>query len=64
MSVVGYILKPGEAREEEIPLDQLYDLSQPGRYTISASRRLSDVTTDPRSHTVAYSNSITITVTK
>lgn len=64
MSVIGYWLKPGEAREEDIDVSQLYDLSQPGQYTISAFRRLSDVDTDPRSKIIAFSNTLTITVTK
>ena len=64
MSIVGYMLKPGESREEDIVVSKLYDLSKPGQYTISASRRLSDITTDPHSKLAARSNRLTITVIK
>lgn len=63
-SFVGYLLKSGEAREEDISVSQLYDLSQPGQYTISAWRRLSDVATNPGSKIIAFSNTLAITVTK
>ena len=64
MSVVGHLLKPGEAREEDIVVSELYDMSQPGEYTISAFRRMLDLDTDPRSKIIAFSNMLTITVTK
>jgi hypothetical protein len=63
-SFTGVMLRPGEFREEDIVVSKLYDLSQPGRYTISATRRLSDVTTDPNSKLIAKSNTLTITITK
>ena len=63
-SFSGIMLKPGESRDEDIVVSKLYDLSQPGQYTISASRRLSNVTTDPHSKLVAKSNTLTIRITK
>jgi hypothetical protein len=63
-SFTGVMLKPGEFREEDIVVSKLYDLSQPGQYTISASRRLSDVSTDPQSKLVAKSNTLKITIIK
>jgi len=63
-SYVGYLLEPGESREEDLIVSNLYDLSQPGQYTITASRRLSDIATDPNSKLVAKSNTLMITVTK
>ena len=60
MSVIGYMLKPGEFREEDIVVSKLYEMSQPGQYSISASRRA----TDPRSDVVAKSNTLIITMTK
>lgn len=63
-SFTGHLLKPGESREQEIIVSKLYNLSQPGQYTISASRRLSDITTDPNSKIVAKSNTLTISVTR
>jgi hypothetical protein len=63
-SFTGFMLKPGESREEDIVVSKLYDLSQPGQYTISASRRLSSLGTDPNSKVVAKSNRLMITITK
>lgn len=63
-SFTGYMLKPGESSEEEIVVSKLYDLSQPGQYAISASRRLSSLATDPKSKVVAKSNTLVITITK
>jgi hypothetical protein len=63
-SFTGVMLKPGESREEDIVVTKLYDLSQPGQYAISASRRLLDVATDARSKIVARSNKLRITITK
>jgi hypothetical protein len=50
-------LPPGGSDHDSIPLDEYYDLSKPGLYTISAER------SDPNSKTVAKSNTITVTVT-
>ena len=63
-SFTGSMLKPGESREEDIVVSELYDLSQPGRYTITASRRLSDLANDPNSKIIAKSNALMITITK
>lgn len=63
-SFTAHMLKPGEFREEDIVVSKLYDLSQPGQYTISASRRLSNVSTDPNSKIVAKSNTLTISITR
>ena len=63
-SFAGYMLKPGESREEDIVVSKLYDLSRPGRYAISASRRLSELATDPNSKVVAKSNTLIITITE
>ncbi len=63
-SFTGYMLNPGESREEDIAVRKLYDLSPPGQYAISASRRLSNLATDPNSKVVAKSNTLIITVAK
>jgi hypothetical protein len=63
-SFMTIMLKPGESREEDIVVSKLYDLSKPGQYTISASRRLSDVLTDPNSKLVGKSNTLMITITE
>lgn len=63
MSVVGYMLKAGESREEDIDITKLYDLSQPGQYTISASRLPLESATDPNGR-VVKSNALVITITK
>jgi hypothetical protein len=63
-SFVGFMLKPGESREEEIVVSKLYDLGQPGQFAITTSRRLSVPATDPRSKLVAKSNTLMITIVK
>lgn len=63
-SFVGSMLKPGDFREEDIDVSKLYDLSQPGQYTITASRRLIDLASDPRSKIIAKSNALTITIVR
>lgn len=63
-SYVGYMLKPGESREEVIVVSKLYDLDQPGQYTITAWRRLSDHTASPNHKIIAKSNTLTITIIK
>ena len=55
-SVVAYYLKPGQTHETRSYLNRVYDLSQPGKYTIQVQRR------DPDSNTIVKSNAITITV--
>jgi len=55
-------LRPGETREEDIVVTKLYDLSSPGQYSISASRRLGEITTDPNYKLVAKSNTLLITI--
>lgn len=61
-SFVGYMLQPGETRKEDIVVSKLYDLSRPGQYSISASRRLGEITTDPNYKLVAKSNTLIITI--
>jgi hypothetical protein len=51
-------LKPGETLTNEVILDKLFDLSQPGKYTIQARRA------DENSKAVAKSNIIKVTVKK
>jgi hypothetical protein len=55
-SVVAYYLKPGRTHETRSYLNRVYDLSQPGKYTILVQRR------DPDSNTIVKSNAIAITV--
>jgi hypothetical protein len=55
-SVVAYHLKPGRTHETRSFLNRVYDLSQPGKYTIQVQRR------DPGSNTIVKSNATTITV--
>jgi hypothetical protein len=62
-SFVDRLLKPGESREEEIVVSKLYDLREPGQYSITAWRRLLDLATHPYSKIVAKSNTLIITVT-
>ena len=50
-------LQPGQSMRDEINLTQMYDLSEPGKYTIQVQR------TDDESKTVAKSNTIIVTVT-
>src|SRR5579871_978462 len=53
----GVRLKPGETKGEgAFGLDELYDLSRPGEYTLQISR------TDPETNALVKSNSIAITV--
>ncbi|HTX36141.1 MAG TPA: hypothetical protein VME43_14020 [Bryobacteraceae bacterium] len=63
-SMTAYMLKPGESREEDIVVSKLFDLSKPGQYTVTASRRLLDYDNDPRSKIIAKSNALTITIVK
>src|SRR5258706_741466 len=56
-TVVRVPLKPGETLDGESILNQEYDLSIPGKYTIQAVRA------DPISKNVVKSNTITVTVT-
>lgn len=61
-SNIGRTLKPGEALVEEIDVTKLYDLSQPGIYTISVTRH-----PEPWQHLgagVFRSNTIAVTVVK
>lgn len=55
-----HIVKPGETETSGIAITLLYDMTQPGTYTIQASRRISDEPNDG----VVRSNKITITVTQ
>lgn len=64
-SVRSERLKPGEIHQEEIVLNKLYDLTQPGQYTVSASRRLLDVPAEARYAeycALVKSNTLTITI--
>jgi hypothetical protein len=56
-SSVTISLKPGETLKDGIFVTQLFDLSQPGRYTILVLRK------DETSNTIVKSNTITLTVT-
>jgi len=51
-------LAPGNTVKGQIPISQYYDMSQPGTYTILASRK------DPDSSEVRTSNQISVTVTR
>jgi len=61
-SVAVLMLKPGESQDADIVVSKLYDLTQPGEYTISAARRFSQLETDPRSKIIAKSNTLTISI--
>ena len=55
----GYVpLRPGETLTQKVNVSKLYDLSQPGRYTIQF-RRL-----DEGTKTYIVSNPITVTITR
>jgi hypothetical protein len=49
-------LDPGQTLKDECPLDERYDLAQPGKYTIQASRYIYET------KTWVKSNTITVTV--
>ena len=51
-------LQPGKSKTDEVLLNRLYDLTQPGRYTVQVRRR------DDTSGTAPKSNMITITIIK
>ena len=50
-------LKPGETMTDRVNVSKLYDLNQPGKYTIQFQRL------DPETKTFVKSNEITVTVT-
>jgi hypothetical protein len=56
-SGVARALKPGETQKTKTFLNRVYDLSQPGSYTVQAQTR------DPNSNMIVKSNTITFTVT-
>ena len=58
-SEIFFTLQPGEIFQDEVIASKLYDLSQPGKYVIQLSRRVSDNPKDG----VGKSNEITVTVT-
>ena len=51
-------LKPSQAKDEAIPIDEVCDLGQPGKYNIQLWRKDPD---DPK-HSVVKSNILTVTV--
>jgi hypothetical protein len=53
------ILKPGQSDTEEQNISRLHDMTQPGKYVIRVSRRLSNNPNDG----VVKSNTVTVTVT-
>jgi hypothetical protein len=53
-----HIVKPGETETSGITITPLYDMTQPGTYTIQASRKISD----EANAGVVYSNKITVSV--
>ncbi len=56
--VPPHIVKPGETETSGITITLLYDMTQPGTYTIQASRKISDEANDG----VVHSNKITVSV--
>jgi|tagenome__1003787_1003787.scaffolds.fasta_scaffold18941475_1 hypothetical protein len=57
-SITQYSFEPGEAKEESCEITSLFDLSQPGNYTIQVQRW------DPDSKAVVKSNVVALTVTE
>lgn len=57
-SAAPYSLRPGEVIREEATIGKLYDLRQPGKYTIQVER------IDDESKTVVRSNILTVTLTE
>ena len=55
-------LKPGESFVDEILVTKFYDLSQPGKYTISVTRDIPPAQNLGKG--TVRSNTITVTVTK
>jgi hypothetical protein len=53
-------VKPGETETSGITITLLYDMTQPGTYTIQASRKISDEANDG----VVHSNKITVSVAR
>ncbi len=58
--VPPHIVKPGETETSGITITVLYDMTQPGTYTIQASRKISGEAKDG----VVYSNKITVSVAR
>lgn len=56
-SVWATKVKPGETTADRVNVSKLYDLNQPGKYTIQFQRL------DPQTKTFVKSNEITVTVT-
>lgn len=52
------VLQPGKTVKGKLSLSNYYDLTQPGQYSIQASRK------DPDSNEVRVSNMVTVTVTR
>ncbi len=50
------MLQPGKSRTDEIRIDQMFDLSHPGKYTVQVQRR------DDKTGAVVRSNSVAIAV--
>lgn len=49
-------MKPGETMTDRVNVSKVYDLTQPGRYTIQFQRL------DPETKTFVKSNEITVTL--
>lgn len=60
-SIFGYTLAPGESYEEELVITRLYDLTQPGKYTIKVARSQQPW---PNAAAIVKSNTIAIAVSK
>jgi hypothetical protein len=56
-AIQGSVYKPGHGHSESIVLNRMYDLSQPGDYTIQLSKK------DSATKTVVKSNIVTVTIT-
>ena len=57
-SVTNVDLPPGQKVTDVLPVDRLFDLTQPGKYSIQASRY------DSETKTWVKSNTVTVTVTQ
>ncbi|MCU1240459.1 MAG: hypothetical protein JWO71_1185 [Candidatus Acidoferrum typicum] len=56
-SLFQVTVQPGKTLKDDVDISTLYDLTQPGKYTVQVER------VDPISKTVVKSNSIIVTVT-
>ncbi len=56
----AYWLKPGESFSDDLEITKLYDLTQPGKYTVSVGKQILARQVPPEG--TAKSNSVTFTV--